>query len=151
MGKSLFFVTWMCNEGLSHGHGQGSTPYRHSDSSSRLWAVSKTGQFKRRGTSAFSLSLSCAPGLSPCSRNSWAGSRSAGLSPWNQPSKEVQDRAKAVTTQTQHQLRDSNTAPRWRHATATRASRVSQSNTWIPTCETRQRSSLLNQKASITN
>ncbi len=125
MGKSLFFVTWMCNEGLSHGHGQGSTPYRHSDSSSRLWAVSKTGQFKRRGASAFSLSLSCAPGLSPCSRNSRAGSRSAGLSPWNQPSKEVQDRAKAVTsqnqqrndafiaTQTQHQLRDSNTAPQW--------------------------------------
>ncbi len=69
----------------------------------------------------------------------------------NQPSEEVQDRAKAVTsrnqqrndafisTQTQHQPRDSNTAPRWRHATATRASRVSQSNTWKPTCETRQR------------
>ncbi len=148
---------------MSHGHGQGSTPYRHSDSTRRLWAVSKTGQFKRRGASAFSLSLSCAPGLSPCSRNSRAGSRSAGLSPWNQPSEEVQDLAKAVTsqnqqrndafiaTQTQHQLRDSNTAPRWRHATATRASRVSQSNTWKPTCETRQRSSLLNQKASITN
>ncbi len=54
----------------------------------------------------------------------------------NQPSEEVQDRAKAVTsrnqqrnnafisTQTQHQPRDSNTAPRWRHATAKRASRV---------------------------
>ncbi len=49
MGKSLFFVTkW--NEGRNHGHGRGSAPYRHSDSTSRLWAVSKSDCLKQRAS-----------------------------------------------------------------------------------------------------
>ncbi len=83
----------------------------------------------------------------------------------NQPSEEVQDRAKAVTsrnqqrndafisTQTQHQPRDSNMAPWWRHATAKRASRVfpEQRVETHMRNETKATACLNQQKASITN
>ncbi len=45
-----------CNEGRNHGHGWGSAPYRHSDSTSRLWAVSKSDCLKQRASMS-SLSL----------------------------------------------------------------------------------------------
>ncbi len=47
-----------CNEGRNHGHGWGSAPYRHSDSTSRLWAVSKSDCLKQRA-SVLSLSFLC--------------------------------------------------------------------------------------------
>ncbi len=136
MSKSLFFLTWKCNEGMSHG--RGSAPYRHSDSTSRLWAVSKSHCLKQRA-SVRSRSLlvfldSLASHSNACKVDLEAGPLDSRHE--NQPSEEVQDCAKAVTsrnqqrndafisTQTQHQPRDSNTAPRWRHATATRGSRV---------------------------
>ncbi len=53
--KVKFFVT-KCNEGRKPGHGRGSAPYRHSDSISRLWAMSKSDWLKRR-TSVRALSL----------------------------------------------------------------------------------------------
>ncbi len=49
MGKSLFFVT-KCKQVGKPGYGRGSAPYRHSDSTSRLWAVSKSDCLKRRAS-----------------------------------------------------------------------------------------------------
>ncbi len=129
MGKSLFFVT-KCNEGRNHGHGRGSAPYRHSDSTSRLWAMSKPDSLKQRTCVQLAL-LKLALLVLLDSLASPSNARKVDLEAGpldsrleNQPSEEVQDRAKAVTsrnqqrndafisTQTQHQPRDSNTAPR---------------------------------------
>ncbi len=69
--KVKFFIT-KCNEGRKPGHGRGSAPYRHSDSISRLWAMSKSDWLKRRArVRALSLepllNLAC---NSSCARNS---------------------------------------------------------------------------------
>ncbi len=101
MGKSLFFLTWKCNEGMSHG--RGSAPHGHWFGQPPVGGV-QIGLFKTtrpRSRSLFlcswtffllsQLALQCAQG--------WPGT--AGLSPWNQPSEEVQDRAKAVTSRNQ--------------------------------------------------
>ncbi len=39
-----------CNEGINLGHGWGSAPYRHSDLTSSLWAVSKSDCLKQRAS-----------------------------------------------------------------------------------------------------
>ncbi len=80
---------------------RGSAPYRRSDWTSRLWAMSKLGQFKT--TRALSLTLlnmawtSLVTLLCSWTRNcalqraqGWPGGRPAGLSLWNQPSEEGQ-------------------------------------------------------------
>ncbi len=79
----------------NHGHGRGSAPYRHSDWTSHLWAMSKLGQFKTTRECA------CSPLLSLTLLNSVElveatlpvfatapsnARRSAGRSPRNQPS-----------------------------------------------------------------
>ncbi len=79
-------VTRVCP--MNHGHWFGQPP---------VGGV-QIGLFKTmRQRAALS---SCAPELSGFSlqrAQGWPGSRSAGRSPWNQPSEEVQDRAKAST------------------------------------------------------
>ncbi len=96
---------------------RGPAPYRRSDWTSRLWAMSKPGQFKTtRCVRALSLesldSLELLEATLPAFATAPSNAcRSAGCSPRSQPSGEVQDRAKAVT---------------------------SQSNAWKPTCEDEQ-------------
>ncbi len=84
----------------------GAPPHTDTDSASRLWAVSKSDCLKKR-VHVLALSLLCSwtlfllLQLALQRAQGWPGSRSAGLSPWNQPSEEVQDRAKAVTSRNQ--------------------------------------------------
>ncbi len=96
---------------------RGSVLYRRSDWTSRLWAMSKPGQFKTtRCVRALSLesldSLELLEATLPAFATAPSNARrSTGCSPRSQPSGEVQDRAKAVT---------------------------SQSNAWKPTCKDEQ-------------
>ncbi len=97
------------------GHGRGSAPYRRSDWTSRLWAMSKNRTVKN-DVPVCARSLSWLSWISELSGTPLATApsnarRSAGLSPWKPTIYEVQDRAKAVT---------------------------SQSNAWKPTCEDEQ-------------
>ncbi len=84
MGKSLFFVT-KCNEGRKPGHGRGSAPYRHTDSTGRLWAMSKPDSLKQRACVQLSLlkrSLVTLPALETRSPTpEGRPGRPAGLSP----------------------------------------------------------------------
>ncbi len=83
---------------------RGSAPYRRSDWTSRLGSMSKPGQFKTtRCVRALSLeslnSLELLEATLPAFATAPSNARlSAGRSPRNQPSEEVQDRAKAVTS-----------------------------------------------------
>ncbi len=87
---------------------RGSAPYRRSDWNSRLWAMSKNGQFKTTCECLRSLSWTSLESLNslelleatlPAFATAPSNAhRSAGRSPRNQPSEEVQDRAKAVTS-----------------------------------------------------
>ncbi len=109
MGKSLFFVT-KCNEGRNHGHGRGSAPYRHSDSTSCLWAMSKSDCLKQRASVQLALlKLSLLVLLDSLASPSNARKVDLEAGPldtrlntdWKQPSRRVQDCAKAVTSQNQ--------------------------------------------------
>ncbi len=62
-------------------------------------------------------------------------------------SQNLQRNDATISTQNQHQTISEISTPRWRHATAKRASRVFQSNTWKPTWKPNQRSSLLTNKS----
>ncbi len=114
----------------------GAPPHTDTDSASRLWAVSKLDCLKQcvRVLALSLVLLNSLPVLATWKPVRWT----LALKPtiWRSP-RPCQSRNIAETAL--NSLRDSNTAPRWRHATATRGSRVSQSNTWKPTCETRQR------------
>ncbi len=72
-GLCISFTEWMKYQITqaeiirNHGHGRGSAPYGHSDSTSRLWAVAKSDCLKQRA----SVQLS----LSSCSRNSLSNAR----------------------------------------------------------------------------
>ncbi len=84
--------------------------------------------------------------------------RSAGLSPWKPTIYEVQDRAKAVTSQSnawKPTCEDEQSFPeetRTDHVTAKRRSRVFPEHAWKPTWKRNQTSSLFQQqRASITN
>ncbi len=149
-----------------------SAPYRRSDWTSRLWAMSKPGQFKTTRECARSLSLdSLEHGLNiswsslvTLPRSPTPEGRPAGISPqdrlrqithaWikdcvNAITSQNQQRNDAtISTQNQHQTISEISTPRWRHATAKRASRVFQSNTWKRYQSIQPASTT---KASITN
>ncbi len=76
----------------------GAPPHTDTDWTSRLWAMSKNWQFKTTRC-ARALSLVTLFLFKRNSLSNVAGTpRTAGRSPRNQPSEEVQDRAKAVTS-----------------------------------------------------
>ncbi len=131
----------------------GAPPHTDTDWTSRLWAMSKPGQFKTtRCARALSLdSLEHGLNISWSSlvtlpRSPTPEGRPAGISPqdrlrqithaWikdcvNAVTSQNQQRNDAtISTQNQHQTISEISTPRWSHATAKRASRVFQSNTW---------------------
>ncbi len=136
---------------------RGSAPYRRSDWTSRLWAMSKPGQFKTtRCVRALSLEAleslnslelleATLPALATAPSNA---RRSAGRSPRNQPSEEVQDRAKAVTSRSNefNDCRAEESFP----GDVTQQS-FPRRNPNKPTWKPNQAKACLDQKASITN
>ncbi len=124
------------------GHGRGSAPYRRSDWTSRLWAMSKNGQFKTtRLRAALSLDslehglniswiseLSGTPGSYASRFRNCALQRApvrwtltSEPTIWRSP---IPCQSRNITEQLIQRLQSRGELSRWRHATAKRGSRV---------------------------